>query len=156
MAELRRFLDEDPKLIRYVGNVARRVIDGLVAQHAANSAFIKECEERKLDEMRVELGYEGASPTEKMLIEQVLICWFRLHTLESVHSVKTTESHSSETGLYWDRRLSTAQRRFTRTCESLAKVRKLMSHTRLSDAIADAGRTPTASSNVTPLKIATG
>ena len=32
-------------------------------------------------------------------------------------------------GMYWDRRLSAAQKRFTRACETLARVRKLSLNT---------------------------
>ncbi|HEV8136372.1 MAG TPA: hypothetical protein VGP85_16955 [Pyrinomonadaceae bacterium] len=32
-------------------------------------------------------------------------------------------------GMYWEKRLSAAQRRFTRACETLARVRKLSRNT---------------------------
>jgi hypothetical protein len=35
----------------------------------------------------------------------------------------------SELGMYWEKRLTAAQRRFTRACETLARVRKLSRNT---------------------------
>jgi hypothetical protein len=49
------------------------------------------------------------------------------------HTSKTYESHNTETGLYWDRRLTNAQRRFTRAVESLAKVRALTAAARMAE-----------------------
>lgn len=75
--------------------------------------------------MRQEYGYQDAPPLERMVIEQIVICWLRLNDLEIVCASKHYESHTTESGLYWDRRLSTAQRRFTRAVESLEKIRTL-------------------------------
>jgi site-specific DNA recombinase len=43
-------------------------------------------------------------------------------SLEINFATKVCESHSTETGLYWDKRLTGAQRRFRRASESLARV----------------------------------
>jgi hypothetical protein len=87
--------------------------------------FIIESARAGVDKLKEDLGYADALPLEKLLITQAALCWLRLNLLERTHWVKTYENHSTETGLYWDRRLLTAQRRFTRACESLARVRKL-------------------------------
>jgi len=75
--------------------------------------------------MREELGYEEAAPMVRMLIEQVVLCWVNLNITELVHNDRLGGNHVAEDGIYWDRRLGNAQRRFTRACESLARVRKL-------------------------------
>jgi hypothetical protein len=124
-AALRRELASSPKLWRFAGDMARRALDEILVDYAGESVFVLESIHQGLSEMRRELGYESAPMMERMLIEQVLICWLRLNLLEKLHWTKTLESHSSATGLYWDRRLSTAQRRLTRATESLAKVRRL-------------------------------
>ncbi|MDQ5828097.1 MAG: hypothetical protein M3441_28615, partial [Chloroflexota bacterium] len=91
----------------------------------ATSKFVRESQERAVEVMREEYGHATAPPLERILIEQIIICWLRLNTLEIHYTTKTFESHTTETGLYWDRRLTNAQRRFTRACESLARVRRL-------------------------------
>ena len=44
---------------------------------------------------------------------------------DSRYAQKTTESHPTEAGLYWDRRLNSAQQRYLRAVETLARVRRL-------------------------------
>jgi len=75
------------------------------------------------------LGYFQASLLERLLIEQILVCYVNLYVLEIDSASKLCESHSTNTGLYWDRRLTGAQRRFTRACASLARIRKLSRNT---------------------------
>lgn len=76
-------------------------------------------------DLRVELGYDSAPTLEKPLIKHAVICWLRLAHVEFNYSSLT----SSETPLkileFNERRLSAAQKRFTRACESLARVRRL-------------------------------
>jgi hypothetical protein len=139
---LRRALRDSPKLWRFAGDMTRRALDQIATECAA-SIFVRESILHGLSEMRCELGYESAPPLERILIEQVLICWLRLNLLEKLHWTKTLESHSTETGLYWDRRLSTAQRRLTRATESLAKVRRLAALTPKRDSAPDAAKVET-------------
>lgn len=63
------------------------------------------------------------------MIEQILICWVNLYVLEINSATKLCESHSTQTGLYWDRRLTGAQSRFKGASESLARIRKLSRNT---------------------------
>jgi hypothetical protein len=66
--------------------------------------------------------------------------WLRLNFLEDIHYTKTKESHSLEHGIYWEKRLTSAQRRHLRACESLAKVRKLLAEAELREQQARAKR----------------
>jgi len=84
---------------------------------------------RRVEEMRQQMGYSESSPLERILIEQILVCWVNLYVLEINSATKLCESHSTETGLYWDKRLTGAQRRFRRASESLARIRKLSRNT---------------------------
>ncbi len=104
--------------------------------------------------LRGDLGFADAPPLERLLIEQVVLCWVNLHMLELRHNDRLAGNHSTEAGLYWDRRLSTAQRRFTRATESLAKVRVLTGAARLTNARADAARAAKGVNNVRLLKSA--
>jgi len=125
VAELRRLLRENPRMWKWAGDAARRATDHVIKTYGGNSVFAIESRQQGVEVMRREHGYAEASPLERMLIEQIVICWFRLNDLELLCASKHYESHTTETGLYWDRRLSTAQRRFTRAVESLEKIRTL-------------------------------
>lgn len=130
LAELRRFFDEDPELWQATGNMATRTLDHLLRTYYSQSAYVRECVTRRVQEMREQLGYKESSPLERILIEQILVCWVNLYVLEINSATKLCESHSTETGLYWDKRLTGAQRRFRRASESLARIRKLSINTR--------------------------
>jgi hypothetical protein len=125
LAELRRFFDEDQELWRASGNMARRTLDHLLRTYYSQSAYIRECVGRRVSEIRLQLGYKESSALERILIEQILVCWVNQYVLEINSATKLCESHSTETGMYWDRRLSGAQQRFRCACETLARIRKL-------------------------------
>ena len=75
--------------------------------------------------MRGDLGWAEATPAERLLIRHVTICYLRLGLVELEHTQHTKGSHTLTAGVYWDRRLTAAQRNFTRSLESLARQRKL-------------------------------
>ena len=72
------------------------------------------------------LGHAESSPLERLLIQQVTLCWLNLNLTEYRHTNVMKQSISLAQGIYWDKRLSMAQRQFTRACESLARVRRLL------------------------------
>lgn len=98
--------------------VKKCMIDKSVSGLASQMAL--RCE---LDDMRTELGFDSASGLERLLIDAVVLSWLRLQHVEYWR----TEVDSWQAREYWDKQLSAAQRRFLRACESLAKVRKLLS-----------------------------
>lgn len=124
IAKMREMLDKHPTFMsigEHSDNSFNRYIETVT-----DSALTKELLKRQIKEKRETFGYDSASIIEKMLIDQVILCYLRLNNIEQIHIKKTYERHSSEHGLYWDKRLNSAQRRFTKASESLAKVRKLL------------------------------
>ncbi|MBC8548161.1 MAG: hypothetical protein H8D23_00785, partial [Candidatus Brocadiales bacterium] len=83
--------------------------------------------EAQTEVMRQGLGFEQSPMLEQMLIENVIICWLRLQWAEYQLSgfMGSGGSNSMAEVTYWERRLTTAQQRFLRASNSLAKVRKL-------------------------------
>lgn len=64
--------------------------------------YVQECVLRKTEEIREQLGYGQASQLEKLLIEEILVCYVNLYVLEINSAGKLCESHSTITGLYWE------------------------------------------------------
>jgi hypothetical protein len=129
LAALREVLEADGELWRSSGDMARRTLDHLLRTYYSQSAYVQECVKRQVDEMREQLGYLESSSLERILIDQILVSWVNLYVLEINSASKLCESHSRENGLYWDRRLTGAQRRFRRASECLARIRKLSRNT---------------------------
>ncbi len=86
---------------------------------------MRECWRQRLKSMRADLGYAESSALERLLIQHVSFCWLNLNLTEYRHTNVMKQSISLACGIYWERRLTMAQRRFTRACESLARVRRL-------------------------------
>jgi hypothetical protein len=128
ISRLKKMLQESPGLWRVAGDFSEHAL-WKITEDIDGTPFIIESVRTGIEKLKGDLGYADAPPLEKMLINQIALCWLRLNMLERTHWVKTYENHSTETGLYWDRRLLTAQRRFTRACETLARVRKLSRYT---------------------------
>ncbi len=150
--ELRRLLQENPRMWKWAGDVSRRATDHVIKTYSGKSVLSEESQQRAVELMREEYGHKDAPPLERMLIEQIIISWLCLNSLTVAHTSKTYESHNTETGLYWDRRLTNAQRRFTRAVESLAKVRTLSAAARLIESRREAARAAKTVNNVRTLK----
>lgn len=55
--------------------MAKRTLDHLYRTYYQKSAYVQECVLRKTEEMREQLGYFQASLLERLLIEQILVCY---------------------------------------------------------------------------------
>ncbi len=75
--------------------------------------------------MKDELGYLAAPPLERLLIEQVVLCWLHFYLVDLEYTAATAQSIPLDTADFWERRLSAAQSRYLRACQSLARIRKL-------------------------------
>jgi len=76
-------------------------------------------------DLRQRLGYDEASEMEKLLITHVALCWLRLGFLEVSYTRVQGHSTSIPLCMFWEKRLTLAQRRYTRACETLEQVRRL-------------------------------
>jgi hypothetical protein len=90
---------------------------------------VKECWKHRLSSLRKELGYSDAPVLEQLLIQDAALCWLKLSLVELSYSSVMKQSITLTLGMYWEKRLTAAQRRFTRACETLARVRRLSRNT---------------------------
>jgi hypothetical protein len=78
----------------------------------------------QMRDMRAALGYAAAPPLERPLIDHACLCWLRLALMELRYS-SLTEDNTLKAVEHTEKRVASAQKRFNRACETLAKVRKL-------------------------------
>ncbi|MDQ3743297.1 MAG: hypothetical protein M3444_02830 [Acidobacteriota bacterium] len=76
------------------------------------------------EQFKRELGYDEATPAERVLIEHAVLCHVRLGMIEHLYSRHT--SGRTDITEHYEKRLTLAQRRFTRAVETLARVRALL------------------------------
>jgi len=81
-----------------------------------------------LKNIKQELGYEGSSQLEHLLIEQIILCHIRLYWVEYLKTANLKDGTMKQIQ-HWEKRLNANQRRYFRAIETLARVRKLASRT---------------------------
>jgi hypothetical protein len=119
---LREVLKDPASVDLLGGDLARQVQVSLLERFGKNLLF-KESVKRKLELLRSELAGPNPVPLERLLVERVVTCWLVLHHLELLYAGK--ESMSVEVGTYYQRCLSSAQKRYLTAIKTLAVVRKL-------------------------------
>jgi hypothetical protein len=76
--------------------------------------------------LKRELGYEEADVAERVLIDHAVLCHVRLGMIEHLYSRHTSGAYRVDMAEHFERRLTMAQRRFTRAVTTLARVRALL------------------------------
>lgn len=137
---LRELFKETPGLARAISDMSTMAKDILIREMANHSALQREGLQRACHEMKANLGYKKASTIERLLIEQVVLCWLRWSMVEAMHASHTNGSISIVQADFWERRLSANQRRYLRAVESLARVRKLVGSVTQINIAADGGQ----------------
>lgn len=92
-----------------------------------------------IDRLRDSLGHAEASPAERLLIDQVMLCHLRLYIAEQEYNAVVNDDPSRGVATHWENRLSAIQRRYLRAVETLARVRKLLGGPSVQINIAAAG-----------------
>jgi len=127
MLALRTVLEETPGLWCEITDLADQAA-AVIACTVTATPFSKELIRAAYHGLKQDLGHEHAPALEQTLIGQVALAWLRLNVLEQGHTGGTLDPQRSCTKgeiELWDRRLSDAQKRYLRACETLAKVRKM-------------------------------
>lgn len=126
LTELREALEHAPSLVGVLGDMSTqlryKIIEAMAPQPGLHIAVRKQAEQ-----MAKELGAEQASPLERMLIDQVVIAWLRWQSVEWNYQHNFAQSITLTKGIYLEKRLTAAHRRYLQAIESLARVRRLLS-----------------------------
>lgn len=124
---LRTFLDTHPELWSFVGDLTEQAILNLISNPAGQPmpAAMVESLRAGNRQFMIELARPGDGALERLLIQQIYLCWLRLGLLEFRYTHITSKEHTYKEGQHLERRMNAAQQRFTRSVETLARVRKL-------------------------------
>ena len=115
---------KEPALVDALGgDLAKQAQLTLINRFSGQNLMIRESLTRKLDLLREELAGPNVTPLERLLVERVVACGLHLHVLEMMYVGK--ESMNLELGSYFQRSISSAQKRYLSAIKTLAMVRKL-------------------------------
>jgi hypothetical protein len=108
------------------GDLMGAALRGAVDTAGGAAYFGREALKRGVEEMRAELQFEQSTLPERLLIEQVLLCWVRLGVLEQAQTATMRGGQQFAYLNYLEMATTHAQRRYTNAIQSLARVRRLL------------------------------
>jgi hypothetical protein len=122
MVPLQEMLKDPATVDLFGGDLAKQAQLKLIDKFTTTNLLFKATLTRKLELLRGELSGPCPTPLEKLLVDRVLTCWLHLHHLETIYGDK--ESMTLELGLYYQRCITSAQKRYLAAIKTLALVRK--------------------------------
>lgn len=125
VSEFRKLLANHPTLWAMAGDMARIARDKMLAGLNAN-ALIRESVEEGIRRYARDLAGADAPVIERLLAEQAALCWANCYLTQYHYHQVFSESVTLNQGLYWEKRLTTVQRRYLRALETLARVRRVL------------------------------
>ena len=123
--KLEDYLRKYPKLAYVGGDLVHSVQKNILEDAFSTGPAVMVSVEAYCNLQRDELGYKTATPIERLLIENVVLCWLRLHLCELRYQSAMEKNISLTQAMYWEKKLSAHQKRYLRAIETLARIRKL-------------------------------
>jgi hypothetical protein len=105
-------------------NVTLQEVALIIAQ-SGQPETVRAATRLDMDSIKAGLGYDSAPELERLLIDHIALCWFRVGEAEAAYSGAVHFSESAAKAAYAEKRLSACVLRYTRACEALARVRRL-------------------------------
>ena len=77
MNRLRPMMRKDPNCFEQIGDLGAMAVEKWLDVHCRNDLYFRECLKVQITEMRAQHLAEGNSPTERLLVDEVLLSWLR-------------------------------------------------------------------------------
>src|SRR5262245_53393302 len=111
--------------MQWGGDLARQAQLTIIRNLSGENLLLSEAVPRKLDLLRAELAGPNPTPLERLLVERVGTDWLRLHQLELLFATKERAGMALELATFYQRSITSAQKRYLAAIKALAVVRKL-------------------------------
>jgi hypothetical protein len=127
-AELESFkqlLDQHTALPHLFGDMARAARMMLLTtfkEHATMHAAVA----KRAEQLSSDLGSGEATQLERLLIDEIVLCWIDYYRIESTYAQHTGDTFKLADMDQWEHLLASKQRRYLRAIEALARVRQLL------------------------------
>jgi len=119
---LRDLLRKETGAIEALGNISVIARKALLKQCSGGSLPREEAQSLFLQELVGEVAGPDPSILEKLLAEQIGLCWLHLRLLET--SYAQLGEHTASWGAYTQRCIDRAHARYLRTIKALVQIRK--------------------------------
>ena len=121
--------DQRPQLWQSIADLVKRIEAELIDLAAGDDLALRESLRRKLDELRVRLGYERADSLEVLLIDRVVLTWLRALYTDALYA--RASDPTSRLGKLLADHSSRAEQDHLHAIERLAVVRQLIGSTKV-------------------------
>lgn len=125
LPELRTLLDNHPEIWKNVGDLAKHAEMSMLTLAGGNNLLMRESMTRRLNQFREDLAGPDPSMLEKLLVDRVAVSWLQVHHCDLEIASRLGMENTSQ-GVYAQRRLDSANRRYLFGLRQLATVRKLL------------------------------
>ena len=125
---LRQLAGATPGYLSFADSITQSIRYQLIEKisHGVSRAYML----AEVDVLKKQLDYDAAPPLDRLLIDHILTVRLRLIHAENAYNTRVVNQPITLTeGEYWDNLLSSAQARFIRAIEALARVRRLARNT---------------------------
>jgi len=123
LALLRELLDGHPEIWQRVGDMARHAELLLIQLIAGEDKLMGESLQRKLAELKAQLGGSNPSPFEKLAIERVVATWLQLQHIDALVAKAIPGSKPAN---YLLKRQGQTDRAYNTALKALATIRRLL------------------------------
>lgn len=120
---MRRMLEHYPHLAELGDMMLRALTESVRGDGTALAAVVRQ---GHVERRKHELGYDAASTVEQPLLLHLILCEQRMGETEMRYErAMARESFTYQEGAYWEGRVTSAQSRYLRAVETLARVRRV-------------------------------
>lgn len=123
LARLQQVYADAPELAKRIGGLLFQVEHRLLSRYPDG---YRETLQQQAREMRKSLNGESGSKLEKLLVKQLVLDWMASLLADQDRALLPGESRNLELSRFYDQQADRCQKRFLRSAESLARVRRLL------------------------------
>ncbi len=121
---MREILDAHPEVWQHVGDLSTVAERAWIALLSADNPLAVESMKRTVAEMKLDLGGEHPTRMERMLVDQVIMCWMEVKYLETASA--GAEGSSLAQASFRLKHVESAQKRYLTAIKMMTETRALM------------------------------
>ena len=123
LGDLRQLLDEHPEIWQRVGDAAKHAEMLLVGLIAGGDKLLNESLQRRLEDLKTQLGGSNPSPLERLAVERIICTWLQLQHVDAMVG-RAIPGTKPATFLLMRQRQS--DRAYTAAVKGLTTIRQLL------------------------------
>jgi len=126
LATIKKFFAEMPDFWKHAGDMSEQALTRLYENIAPNNLMVIASIKEGVKVLRKDLGYDTAPRLEQLLIDEICYSWVSHSLIKNRYAGIVHDSVTLTMAEFWERRMTQSQKRYLRSLDTLARVRKLL------------------------------